>query len=262
MISFGAAGFVDYPVVFCLAAPGVVMSSAGAALATRLSPLHLKLTFGAVLCALCPLVVWDCFKRGEPPSPGPAAVVPVGGTAAEAPLGLEWLGLQAAALGTMCQESPAVAAGHMACGCVYGLSVGMLGVGGTPIVVAYLSLCTDKTQKAVCTAPTELRTIPAHSPILPPASFLRRPTPSPPIPAAASNQRRHRGCPSPGGRHRIVSGLSVLRRGGPHPPQARQRGGPTTCSHRRDCHFTDTPCLSLLKHLEKIQGGAIKCAIK
>ena len=22
----------------------------------------------------------------------------------------------------------------------------------------------------------------------------------------------------------------------------------------RDCHFTDTPCLSLLKHLQKVQG--------
>ena len=25
-------------------------------------------------------------------------------------------------------------------------------------------------------------------------------------------------------------------------------------SHRRDCHFEDTPCLSLLKHLIKVQG--------
>ena len=30
------------------------------------------------------------------------------------------------------------------------------------------------------------------------------------------------------------------------------------CSHWRDCHFDDTPCLSLLKHLLKSQGGAIK----
>ena len=29
-------------------------------------------------------------------------------------------------------------------------------------------------------------------------------------------------------------------------------------SRRRDCHFDDTPCLSLLKHLIKVQGGAIK----
>ena len=29
-------------------------------------------------------------------------------------------------------------------------------------------------------------------------------------------------------------------------------------SHRRDCHFDDTPCLSLLKHLLEVQGGAIK----
>ena len=27
-------------------------------------------------------------------------------------------------------------------------------------------------------------------------------------------------------------------------------------SHCRDCHFDDTPCLSILKHLLKIQGGA------
>ena len=27
---------------------------------------------------------------------------------------------------------------------------------------------------------------------------------------------------------------------------------------RRDCHFTDTPCLSRLKDLLKVQGGAIK----
>ena len=27
-------------------------------------------------------------------------------------------------------------------------------------------------------------------------------------------------------------------------------------SHRRDCHFHDTPCLSLLKHLIKVKGGA------
>ena len=25
-----------------------------------------------------------------------------------------------------------------------------------------------------------------------------------------------------------------------------------------DCHYDDTPCLSLLKHLIKLQGGAIK----
>ena len=29
-------------------------------------------------------------------------------------------------------------------------------------------------------------------------------------------------------------------------------------SRRRDCHFDDTPGLSLLKHLLNIQGGAIK----
>ena len=29
-------------------------------------------------------------------------------------------------------------------------------------------------------------------------------------------------------------------------------------SRRRDCHCTDTPCLSLLKQLIKVQGGAIK----
>ena len=29
-------------------------------------------------------------------------------------------------------------------------------------------------------------------------------------------------------------------------------------SRRRDCHFDDTPCLSLLKHIIKGQGGAIK----
>ena len=27
-------------------------------------------------------------------------------------------------------------------------------------------------------------------------------------------------------------------------------------SRRRDCHFTDTPVLSLLKHLLKVEGGA------
>ena len=25
---------------------------------------------------------------------------------------------------------------------------------------------------------------------------------------------------------------------------------------RRDCHFTDTPCVSLLKHLLRVEGGA------
>ena len=41
------------------------------------------------------------------------------------------------------------------------------------------------------------------------------------------------------------------------PPSASQllRAPP---SRRRDCHFTDTPCLSLLKNLLKVQGGAIK----
>ena len=29
-------------------------------------------------------------------------------------------------------------------------------------------------------------------------------------------------------------------------------------SHWRDCHFDDTPCLSILKHLIKVQGGVIK----
>ena len=29
-------------------------------------------------------------------------------------------------------------------------------------------------------------------------------------------------------------------------------------SRRRDCHFDDTPCVSLLKHLIKVQGGAIR----
>ena len=27
-----------------------------------------------------------------------------------------------------------------------------------------------------------------------------------------------------------------------------------TASRRRDCHFTDTPCLSLLKHILQVQG--------
>ena len=34
-----------------------------------------------------------------------------------------------------------------------------------------------------------------------------------------------------------------------------RRGG---LSRRRDCHFDHTPCLSILKHLTKVQGGAIK----
>ena len=29
-------------------------------------------------------------------------------------------------------------------------------------------------------------------------------------------------------------------------------------SRRRDCQFTDTPCISILKHLLQVQGGAIK----
>ena len=29
-------------------------------------------------------------------------------------------------------------------------------------------------------------------------------------------------------------------------------------SHRRDCYLTGTPCLSLLRHPLKVQGGAIK----
>ena len=33
---------------------------------------------------------------------------------------------------------------------------------------------------------------------------------------------------------------------------------PPLPSRRRDCHFDDAPCLSLLKHLMKVQGGAIK----
>ena len=36
------------------------------------------------------------------------------------------------------------------------------------------------------------------------------------------------------------------------------RGVDGLVSRRRDCHFTDTPCISLLKHLLKVQGGAIK----
>ena len=32
-------------------------------------------------------------------------------------------------------------------------------------------------------------------------------------------------------------------------------------SHWRDCHFTDTPCLSLLKHLLKVKGGDIKMTV-
>ena len=47
----------------------------------------------------------------------------------------------------------------------------------------------------------------------------------------------------PGQLHR-----AVLRR----PP----RGVPSR--RRRDCHFDDTPCLSLLKHLITVQGGATK----
>ena len=27
-----------------------------------------------------------------------------------------------------------------------------------------------------------------------------------------------------------------------------------TACRRRDCHFDDTPCLSLLKHIIKVQG--------
>ena len=33
------------------------------------------------------------------------------------------------------------------------------------------------------------------------------------------------------------------------------------CSRRRDCHFTDTPCLSLLKHVIKVQWGATNVTV-
>ena len=36
------------------------------------------------------------------------------------------------------------------------------------------------------------------------------------------------------------------------------RPAATAPSRRRDCHFADTPCSSLWKHLLKVQGGAIK----
>ena len=39
---------------------------------------------------------------------------------------------------------------------------------------------------------------------------------------------------------------------------SRGGGGGGGGSRRRDCHFDYTPCLSLLKHLIKVQGGAIK----
>ena len=29
-------------------------------------------------------------------------------------------------------------------------------------------------------------------------------------------------------------------------------------SRRRDCHFDDTPCLSILKNIIKVRGGAIE----
>ena len=43
---------------------------------------------------------------------------------------------------------------------------------------------------------------------------------------------------------------------GIEPTTYRSFGGGT--SRRRDWHLTDTPCLSLLKHLIHLQGGVIK----
>ena len=43
------------------------------------------------------------------------------------------------------------------------------------------------------------------------------------------------------------------------PLNARTTSSTLMPSRRREyCHFTDTPCLPLLKHLLQVQGGAIK----
>ena len=61
-------------------------------------------------------------------------------------------------------------------------------------------------------------------------------TPHPPPPHA----------PSPSATHRYRVGRGELGRAAP---------GNLAPSRRRDCHFADTPCLPLLKHLIKVQGG-------
>ena len=40
----------------------------------------------------------------------------------------------------------------------------------------------------------------------------------------------------------------------PHHSNSSHHYPPSQGSRRRDCHFTDTPCLSLLKHLIQVQG--------
>ena len=42
------------------------------------------------------------------------------------------------------------------------------------------------------------------------------------------------------------------------PHFAERCGAADSPSRRRDCHFDDTPSSSLLKHLLKVEGGAVK----
>ena len=65
--------------------------------------------------------------------------------------------------------------------------------------------------------------------------------------------RRQNGQPSSYRRHLAAGASSEA-----DLPPAAGAGAAVLSSRRRDCHYHDTPCLSLLKHLIKLQGGVIK----
>ena len=74
-----------------------------------------------------------------------------------------------------------------------------------------------------------------------------------------STARCSTGSRTPGQRYtRTLSGSAGRRCGGTNCAATKRSGSGCSPSSRRDCHFTDTPCLSLLEHLTKLQGGPSK----
>jgi uncharacterized membrane protein YfcA len=220
--TFWSNGFVEPTAALTIATCAVVGARVGAAASSRVNDTHMKLLFGGVLLMLFPVVLHSAVREYRAAATGevatsseaPAADTSEVAMASEAEGAVEEVAkgpLQPAGLLGL-----ALAAG--ATGCL----VGAVGVGGTPLMISYLSLATDMTHKEVrhncASACAPCRPVPPQQ-CRARLSLTAGPRPPPPWRVTVTADHRHCG----------LRDLPDLLRRGVDPLQAGQRG------HRRRC---------------------------
>lgn len=164
--AFAAAGLVDPVAVVCMGSASVVGAGVGAKLGTRLTDQAYKGAFGGFLCALAPLMAVSPYLRGELDGDkdgkedpravtAAAAQLAVAGGAAATTSAAQSGGLPAAQpeaeawtaawqperlYETACARQPGAVQQLLGVGTLVGLMSGAMGLGATPIMIAYMAL--------------------------------------------------------------------------------------------------------------------------